>query len=82
MNISFLFLLGVCISLSSVKAEIEALKQQHESEELRITGLSAIHIDCDLLKDVWHGTNVTVRLFLSVIFLRQFYTLVKKLYEK
>jgi hypothetical protein len=44
----------------SVKTRLEALKKENDSEELRVIGLSAVNIDCDLEKSVWHGTNILV----------------------
>ena len=53
---------GAYVKVSSLKEKIEELKRVNEAvEELRLVGLSALHIDCDLDQDTWHGTNVSVR---------------------
>ena len=52
---------GAYVKVSSLKEKIEELKRVNEAvEELRLVGLSALHIDCDLDQDTWHGTNISV----------------------
>ena len=52
---------GAYVKVSYLKEKIEELKRGNEAvEELRLVGLSALHIDCDLDQDTWHGTNVSV----------------------
>ena len=52
---------GAYVKVSSLKEKIEELKRVNEAvEELRLVGLSALHIDCDLDQSIWHGTNLSV----------------------
>lgn len=53
---------GTAIMCSKVMEEINRLKQNpnEQVEELRFICYSALHVDCDLNRDVWHGTNITI----------------------
>ncbi len=51
---------GVAVVVSEVKEEMLQLKKEHNVEEIRIVGLSSIHVDCNLEQEDWHGVNVSV----------------------
>ena len=46
--------------MSTVKEKLEDLKRENAVEEVRIVGISSVHIDCDLDQSIWHGTNLSV----------------------
>lgn len=52
-----IFVYGNVVFLSKV---IDKMKDSRRSDvqEIRIVGLSSVHVDCDLNNDIWHGINV------------------------
>lgn len=60
---------GIAVHVSSIKKQVLQLKRDTGAEEIHIVGLDSVHIDCDLEKDLWHGTNVVIvtnKLFVDV----------------
>jgi hypothetical protein len=41
--------------------KMNRLKNKHPNvEEIKITGLNSVQIDCDLDNDTWHGINIGI----------------------
>ena len=51
---------GMSIFVSQIIQKMLELKVQWEAHEIQIVGLACVHIDCDLDREAWHGTNVAV----------------------
>jgi hypothetical protein len=51
---------GIAILVSKIKKRMAQLKGESNAQEVQIVGLTSIHVDCDLEREIWHGINVVV----------------------